>query len=699
MKRFTVFFAFLVFLAFQLQAQVQQITGTVTSSEDGLVIPGVSIIVKGTTYGTITDLDGNYTLAVPEDAVALVFSFVGLRTAEVSIEDRSVIDVIMESDVLGIEEVMVVAYGTARRASFTGSAENIDTDKIENIQVTSLSKLLEGATSGVQVTTATGQPGSNASIRIRGIGSINASSNPLYVVDGVPYGGDLNSISVDDIESITVLKDANAAALYGARGANGVIVITTSKGTRGKMELEVKVRNSFTDRAISEYPRINQQQFYEKTWEAYRNALYYGSGYTMEEANEIASSGTDGGGNSINTVAQLGNYNAYDVNPTDLIGTDGKLNPNAKLLWDNNWDKELFRIAHKQDYNINVKGGDERSMYFVSLGYVNEEGLLQYSNFDRFTARVNAESQVKDWLKIGLSTNAATFTSNNFSEGNSTTSNPFFFTRVMGPIFPVYGYNSWNQPNSGSKILDSDGNPIFDFGSGEMTFDDGYGNTVSGLRPYAGTFNLKASLVLDERSTEVDAVSARTFADFTILEGLNLRTNFGIDFNGSTGTTYQNPTYGDAAGYGRITKNYGRRMVVTFNQLLTYNKTIGLNSIDVLAGHESYMYRFNFSEATRINFPFPGIRELAPASTGEGSTSYENNDRIEGFLGRINYDYANRYYLSASIRRDGSSRFHPDTRWGTFWSVGGSWRISEENFLQADWNQYPETEGQLRSAG
>lgn len=685
MKRLTTLLAFFVFAGTFLYAQGVLITGTVTSADDGTPLPGVSVVVRGTTIGAVTDFEGKYSITVPESSNTLIFSFVGMRTAEVVLEGQSVLDVILETDAVGIDEVMVVAYGTAKKASFTGSAENISQDKIDNIQATSVSKMLEGATAGVQVSTASGQPGSNATIRIRGIGSINASSDPLYVVDGVPYGGNLNSINPDDIESITVLKDATAAALYGARGANGVIVITTTRGRAGKMELEVKVRHGWSDRAINEYPRLGQKDHYEKTWEAYRNSLVYGAGYTMTEAGEIASYGRGAGGNSINTVAQLGNYNAYNINPIQLIGTDGKLNPSAVLLYPNEWEDVLFRIANKQDYNVNVTGGDEKSNYYISLGYLDEQGLMEFSNMQRFSGRVNAESQVKKWLKIGLSTNAVTYNTNNFSDGNSTTSNPFFFSRVMAPIYPVYQYGTWNSSNAGQVIRDSDGNKLYDFGSAEMSFDDGYHQMVPGLRPYAGTFNLAGSLHLDERSTQVDAVSARTFADFSILPGLNFRTNLSVDFNGASGTTYQNSTYGDAAGYGRITKNYGRRLVTTFNQLLTYNRAFGQATVDVLAGHENYMYQFNYLTATRIGFPFEGIRELAPAATGEGSNSYENNDRIESFLGRLNFDYADRYYLSASIRADGSSRFHPDTRWGTFWSLGGSWRISEESFLQAGW--------------
>ena len=678
-------FAFLVFLGAALQAQGVLITGTVTSAEDGAALPGVSVVVQGTTIGAVTDFEGNYSITAPDESAVLVFSFVGMRTATVDLDGQTTLNVVMETDAVGIDEVMVVAYGTAKKASFTGSAENISADKIENIQATSVSKLLEGATAGVQTTSSAGQPGSNASIRIRGIGSINASSDPLYVVDGVPFEGTLNSISTDDIASITVLKDATAAALYGARGANGVIVITTKKGTSGKMNVELKVRNAWITRAMPEYDRVNQQEFYETMWDGYRNSLV--GVYGAAGADSVASFGYTGAGApslpNNNIVGRLGNYNAYDVDPFDLIGLDGKLNPAANLLYDQDWQDELIGRGYKQDYNLAMNGGDEKSLYYVSLGYVNEDGMLENSNFERFTARVNAESQVKKWLKVGMTTNAAMYEFDEFLDEGTYTTNPFYYTRVMGPIYPVNVYET-SGPNAGSIAVDSEGNPLYDFGSGEMAFPTQLG-TVYGSRPYAGNSNLAASLVLDQRGARVDNVSTRTFAEISIVNGLTFRTNLSVDYNGVYRTTYQNPQYGDASPYGRITKRYDRNFGYTWNQLLNYNRDFGQNTIEVLAGHENFAYKFNRLEATRINFPFPGIKELAPASTGEGSTSYENNDRIESYLGRINYDFADKYYVSASVRRDGSSRFHPDTRWGTFWSIGGSWRISEENFLQVDW--------------
>ena len=655
-------FAFLVFLGAALQAQGVLITGTVTSAEDGAALPGVSVVVQGTTIGAVTDFEGNYSITAPDESAVLVFSFVGMRTATVDLDGQTTLNVVMETDAVGIDEVMVVAYGTAKKASFTGSAENISADKIENIQATSVSKLLEGATAGVQTTSSAGQPGSNASIRIRGIGSINASSDPLYVVDGVPFEGTLNSISTDDIASITVLKDATAAALYGARGANGVIVITTKKGTSGKMNVELKVRNAWITRAMPEYDRVNQQEFYETMWDGYRNSLV--GVYGAAGADSVASFGYTGAGApslpNNNIVGRLGNYNAYDVEPFDLIGLDGKLNPAANLLYDQDWQDELIGRGYKQDYNLAMNGGDEKSLYYVSLGYVNEDGMLENSNFERFTARVNAESQVKKWLKVGMTTNAAMYEFDEFLDEGTYTTNPFYYTRVMGPIYPVNVYET-SGPNAGSIAVDSEGNPLYDFGSGEMAFPTQLG-TVYGSRPYAGNSNLAASLVLDQRGARVDNVSTRTFAEISIVNGLTFRTNLSVDYNGVYRTTYQNPQYGDASPYGRITKRYDRNFGYTWNQLLNYNRDFGQNTIEVLAGHENFAYKFNRLEATRINFPFPGIKVLAPASTGEGSTSYENNDRIESYLGRINYDFADKYYVSASVRRDGSSRFHPDTR-------------------------------------
>jgi TonB-linked SusC/RagA family outer membrane protein len=655
----------------------------VTHAEEGQALLGVSVTGKGTNMGTITDSLGQYALTLPEEVQIMVFSYVGMETQEVAVNGRISINVQLQIQQQEIDELLVIAYGTSQKSSFTGSAENLGKDKMEHIQANSVTKFLEGALAGVQASSASGQPGSHADIRIRGIGSINASSAPIYVLDGMVYVGDLNAINPADIESVTVLKDAAAGALYGARGANGVIVITSKKGEAGKMQLEVRANLGWSDKAMEEYPRLNPGQFYEKSWEARRNSLVYGSGYTIEEANQIASYGQDADGKSINTIAQLGNYNAYNVNPTLLIGTKGKLNPDASLLWTDDWEEELYRMAFRQDYHVNLKGESHKSKYFISLGYLDEEGIVEYSNLKRFTGRVGVESQVIKWLAMGLSANTSTYTTNNFNFENDYEP-PYSKVRYFGTIYPVYAYYTWNQSHAGTMIADTNGNPFYDFGSGELTFDDGYGQTVKGRRK--AITNPIAHLRLDESSTQADAVNARTYIELTFFPGFQFRTNLGLDYGSTNGKTYMNSIYGaTAVNNGLIARENSRTLAITFNQLLTFHRTIGRQVVIALAGHESYSFQSNFLYARRIGFPFEGIRELAPAATGAGSNSYENNDRIESYVGRINYGYADKYYISASIRQDGSSRFQPEMRWGTFWSVGVGWRISEEKFLRTNW--------------
>lgn len=666
-------------------AQGIRVTGTLSKAEDGTPLPGGSVMVQGTTLGTITDFQGKYAITVPESARVLIFSFVGRQTENVSIDGQTEIDVVLGPDALGLDEVMVVAYGTAEKSSFTGSAETVSKDKIENIQATSWTKLLEGTVAGLQVSSPSGQPGSDAQILIRGIGTFSGSNGPLLVLDGFPFVGHWNYINPDDIESITVLKDATAGALYGARGANGVIVITTRKGHKGKPDINFKIRQGWSDRSIPEYPRINQQQYYEKFWEAYRNMLYYGADYSLEEAAEKASFGVDDDGKSTNIVAQLGNYNAYNLNPNQLVGTDGQLNQDATLLWQDDWEEELFRIAPKQDYNLSVSGGSEKTVYLISLGYLKEDGLLEYSDFERFTGRVGVESQLNKWLKLGLNTAFSSYTTNQFDERLDSNTNPFSLTRTMGPIYPFYAYHTWNQADAGSNIYNPDGSRVLDEGSGQITFDDGRGNIVQGLRPWEGKVNLMNALKYNEESKMREGVSARTFIELTPLPGLKLTLNLSVDFGSTLYKQYLDPRYGYVESYGYVGRYNSRRLYSTFNQLIAYTRLISDHQFDLLLGHENYSMTYNMLAASREEIPFPGLTELAGAAIEYTSNSYEDKDKIESFFGRINYDYSNRFYFSGSLRRDGSSRFYSESRWGTFWSTGVSWRISQENFYKVSW--------------
>jgi len=666
MKKILMLFVLVLTTTAFVLGQTVQIRGTVTNAEDGLGIPGVTITVKGTSVGAMSDIDGRYSLDVPAGATHLVFSYVGMIKQEVPIDGRTVINITMESDLQVMDEILVVAYGTAKKSSFTGSAELIQSDELAKIQTASVAKALEGAAPGIQVTGGTGQPGSSANIRIRGIGSVNASSAPLYVVDGAPFDGSLNSINTNDIESITVLKDATSAALYGARGANGVIIITTKKGTAGQPTLNLKASAGMVTRALPEYDRVTIPQYYELMWEGWVNALDLGSTYTREEAIAIASGGTANG-----IVGKLGGYNSYDVPAGSLIGTDGKLNPSAKLLYADDWNEELAQTGIRQDYNLSISGGTDQSNYFASIAYLDETGMVKWSDFNRITGRVGASSKVNKWLGFDATVSGSTSKQNGFLATGSYTTNPFYFGRMMGPIFPIYQRN-----DDGSIKLDASGNPIYDMGGGTSVY-----KWAGHTRPYAPNSNLIVTLPLDERSTALNSISARIGTEITFLKDFKFRVSGNTDMNNYFYTTYQNNKFADAeAVKGRSTKQYNKVVSYTLNEILTWNKMFGLHSLSLLAGHENYLYNSSNVWATRTGFTITST-ELVAASVAEGSSSSSDQYSLEGYLFQASYNFADKYYFSGSYRYDGSSRFHKDSRWGSFWSVGASWRLNEEDFL------------------
>ena len=658
-----------VMLGTKALGQEITVTGTVTDASDGSTLPGVSVVIQGTTVGTTTDAEGNYELSnVPEDAV-LEFSFIGMVTEEVPVESRSVIDVELVPELVALEEVIVVAYGTTERESFTGVADQIDSESLERREVSDVSRALEGQAPGIQVTSGGGQPGTGLDVRLRGFGSMSASNEPLYVVDGAPFDGELSDLNPNDIESISVLRDAAAAALYGARGANGVVMITTKSGADRPPEVSVSARMGTIDRAMPEYPRLSTDEWMVAQFDAARNALI--SDGNVEAANQAAPGFL---------FDNLGQYNPYDMDIDDLYSIDDQdpwmveLNPEAQLLWDEDYSDHLLRSAMRQEYDFSISGGTEISDYYVSLGYLDEEGLAITSGYDRLTARVNLNSKPVEWFETGLNLSGSFSHFDDLLAEGTYTTNPFFYQRIMGPIYPVY-----LKDEEGNTIVDEDGNKMYDWGIGEGP---------QGERPYAGNSNLVHSLRLDDRSYDQESVSARSHMQFNIMEGLNFRTTLSADYYSRYRTTFQNPEYGDAAAQeGRGTKAHTRNLSVTFNQLLNYNRTFAdLHNVEFLAGHEAYMMNQNYASATRIGFPVPGITEIGVATEMEGSTSYSHEYTIESYFSRLSYDYDNRYYLSGSYRTDGSSRFHKDVRWGNFYSIGASWRVTQEDFMQGlDW--------------
>ncbi len=651
-------------------AQNITVSGTVTD-QSGEPAIGVYVLVQGSSTGTSTDVDGKYSISVPSNGT-LVFSLVGMKDAVMPVNGKQVINVTLVEASELLDDVMVVAYGTVKKESFTGSAATVKKDDIAKRSVTNLTKAMEGLAPGVISTSGGGQPGSSATIQIRGYGSIYASNDPLYVVDGVPYDGSISAINPADIESMTVLKDASAGALYGARGANGVVMITTKRGSKDRTNVQYKGTVGFSSRSLARYDVVNQREFVELTWEASKNAYQYNSGYSETDAQLQASKdlGKNLGGEIYNPFKNYTWDNLIDY-------STGKVKSDAVAAWDENWMDEISdESALRTEHMLSITGGNEKTQYMTSFGYLYEDGVLTGTHFDRYSGRVNVDHKAKYWLKAGLSANMSYTVTNQAQLTSGTyTSNAWYTAQFMSPIYPMY-----LKDENGKDILDENGNRQLDYG-------DVY------KRPKAGKFNSLGILNDNEYLDEKDNVSFRANVDFGgddermgILKGLKLSMNLGGDLVNNNIMNYYNMYHGDgAASGGDITKYDRRYFSYTLNQLLTYNKEIGKHKFDVLAGHEFYAYKYNYLMANKTGL-VDGIFELAPGTTLAGGTSYAHNYRVESFLARVNYSYADKYYLSASWRTDGSSRFHKDNRWGDFWSVGGSWRVSEESFMKdIDW--------------
>jgi TonB-linked SusC/RagA family outer membrane protein len=644
-----------------LSAQTRSISGTVTNKEDGTSIPGVSVMVKGTTLGTVTNIDGVYNLDIPVDAKTLVFSFVGMKSVESEISG-SQINVQMESDILGLDEVMVVAFGTAKKESLTGSAAVIGSEKIESRSVSSITQILTGSTTGIQTTAGSGQPGSSPDIRIRGVGTLNTSADPLIILDGIQYSGSIGSINPSDISSLTILKDASSTALYGSRAANGVIIITTKGGNKGEENLRItlKAQGGIIDEALPHYESVNAKDYYELQSEAFAQARFQaGTAKTIEESRAYAYS---------NIYSQL-KYNPFVGTPNDqILGSDGKINPNAQNGFpDLDWYEAAKQKGYRQNYDLSLSGGSKRASYYYSLGYLDERGYVIKSDYERINTRLNIDFDVKKWLQIGTNLNATIVNSDIGSSESATYANPWRNARMTPPIYPVYLVD----PATGEYVLGLDG---------EKQYDDG------GLykRPINVGRNAIAELNWNSDEIKRNDFGNRSYAKFTIIDGLTATINAGVDLQNYHYKGFENAEIGDGAPTARMDESRYTRTTVNFNQLVNYEKTLNeVHNISVLLGHESYSRNYTYQRGFKNQFIVSGIYELNNFVNTSDNTSYTTDKTTEGYFTRLKYNYDNKYYVEGSFRRDGSSAFHKDVRWGNFFSVGGSWRVDQEQFMSS----------------
>lgn len=660
MKKAKLFLAALsVLLAVGVSAQNITVTGNVTDASTGEGIPFASVIVKGTTQGVAADADGYYAIEMPADG-ALEFSSIGYMTQEIAVEGKTFVNAELEPDNEFIDETIVVAYGVQKKSSFVGAAEQISGEKLQSMSSSNISKSLEGAVAGLQTSSSSGTPGSSANIIIRGLGSVSASQSPLLVVDGVPYEGSLNSISSNDIESITVLKDAAANSMYGARGSNGVIIITTKRGTADRVSVTFDAKVGVNSRGVPTYDVItNPGDYYELTWESIRNSVYYGGQMSLGQANAYAS------GSLINEYLL---YNVYKgVGNTELIDpTTGKLSPYAyNLKWTDNWNKDVFRNGIRQEYNVTASGGSDNTQAYMSVSYLDDQGYVPGSGFSRIAVRGKVDQTIGKYIKVGLNVAYSNTTQNlyNSSENSGNFSNLFYFGQSIAPIYPIYKYDL----ETGERQYGANGEPLYDWGEN---------------RPYGQLSNPYGQLMTSKNEVISDNISSRGYLDIQILKDLKFTANVAYDVFLDKYDYYTTPVGGDAATVnGRGQQQTNRYSALNANQLLNYTPTFGDHSLNILLGHETKSDVSYILSGHMTNFVDPNTSDFANAVVYQNLTSQTTEYFLQGIFGRAEYNYANKYYLSASYRMDASSRFAPDKRWGDFWSVGASWNMKQERFL------------------
>lgn len=585
-----------------------------------------------------------------------------MQTQEVAVAPS--LRVILKSDSEILDEVTVIAYGTAKKNSLTGSVATIKSSDMEKLPVTSFEKALQGLSPGLQIASVSGQPGSSTQVRIRGIGSMSASSTPLYVIDGVAieaanlsevantskYGTSANPLSnlnPNDIESITILKDASAASLYGSRAANGVILITTKQGKKGQAKVSFKAQMSSSKLPSGGYDLMNASEHY---------ALYYGGFYNNNIAKGMSSEEASAAANK-STQSMYGR-NPYNVaNPLDA---SGDLTSGAQLMIDTDWLDEVFRTGMSQEYDISVNGGNEKSKYFISMGYMNQEGIVIGSDFERYSGRTNVSTEIKPWFSMGINSTFS-LAKQNTPVGGGGGASPLTNGIFLPNAVPVYDLDENFQMQ-----YDENGKPLYNF-----------------KNPIFQDMNVISFAQTDKYATNTYRVLVNPYVDFNFY-GVHWKTSLSYDYINLDETQWYNAEHGNGkAAQGRLYKYAIWNNTFGLTSTLNYNFNIKEDHhFSVLAGYEIYNKEYKRTYAQGTKFPIGGLTELNVAATPQEVGSVTDKERMLSYFGRLNYDYQNKYFASFSIRSDGSSRFAPGHRYGTFWSVGLNWRISEENFMK-----------------
>jgi len=653
------------------------VKGTVLDSS-GVPVIGAGVIDRdNSANGTVTGTDGAFQISVKADATLNV-SCIGFVTKLVPVNGQTLLTITLQEDSEVLDNVVVVAFGKMKKEAFTGSAGTMKADEISKAQSTNATQMLAGRVAGVQISNTSGQLGSSPNITIRGVGSIYSDTQPLIVVDGMPFDGDLNLINSSDIESLTVLKDAASNALYGARGANGVIMITTKRGKSGDAQVTFDAKWGCNSNALQLYNTVNTAQFYETYYKTLYNQNIL-NGKSAAEAHALANSYVQGSSTGPG-------YMVYTV-PTgeDFIMQGGTINPRAtlgafytsdgKTFWlePESWEKEGLRNGLRQEYNVSASGRVDKINYYSSIGYLSQEGIQEGSDQERITARLKADYQAKKWLKLGANFDYAHYKYHNTGEGTLNAGYIWQTIKTQAPVYPVY-----LRDGNGEIMIDQWGEKMYDFAQSY------------GLNRAGGTGgNCIFSNKYESSFTNGNSFTAKGYADITFLKDFTLTIN-GSAYDYDRRYQYSESPFVDyytsSSDNGYLSKSATRTFTYNTQQLLNYSKLVGSHDINVMVGHEYYNYRYEYIDASGKNFGIDGASELsALLNVNPNPSTYSEDYNVEGFFARAMYNYAGKYYGSVSFRRDGSSRFSADHRWGNFWSAGMAWLISKEDFFKVNW--------------
>ena len=676
MRVILTFLSAMAAVAVSAQDLPRNVEGRVTDAMTGEPIPYASVHIEGTMLGTSTDGEGIYVITVPSDGI-LVFSSIGYRTREIPVEGKSAVNAALEPDMESLEETIVIAYGTATKSSFTGSASMVDAQTIESRVSTNVTSALAGTTPGVQIISSSGDPASSGStIRIRGIGSMSASNSPLYIVDGMPFDGSVSDINPSDVESMSVLKDASASAIYGARGANGVVLITTKRAS-GNADAKIRFDAKWgsNTRLIPQYDIITDPaEYYETHYRMMYNSQVY-AGKSSEEAYAYADANLFNQNNG-----GLG-YQVFTVPEGEaFIGRDFKLNPRATPGYSDgeyfyipdNWYREAFHSSFRQEYNVSVSGMKDRLNYYGSAGYLNDGGIVDNSDYQRYTARINVDWQAKPWVKVSTSLSYAHTDSKtaSYSSSYGSSANIFYVTNMMGPIYPLY------VRDAEGNIMYSNGMPVYD------------SNQTNFVRPsFVG--NAVRDNEVNSRQNYSDFITGKWGVTLTPFRGFSLTANVGLTNENTRYNALYSRFGSQSSTDGLAYVSHERTFAVNNQYLAEYKTDFGgsAHSFNILAGYEMYSLKEQFMEGQndRLFDPYVGELGNADGNSSKQLSSYTADYITQGFLARAQYEYGNRYFANASFRRDGSSRFAPGHRWGNFGSVGAAWLISSEGFMDGTW--------------